>query len=884
MKKLVIVESPAKAKTISQFLGSEYNVLASFGHIRDLPESADDIPADLKKEKWARLGVNVNNNFEPIYVVNSQKKKYVDNLKKALSNSSELLLATDEDREGESISWHILQLLKPKKEIPIKRIVFHEITPEAIEHAIENSRDINQYLVKAQEARRILDRLYGYTLSPLLWKKVAPKLSAGRVQSVAVKLTVERERQRMKFQSATYWDLEANLNAEDGKFKAKLIEIDGKKVAQGKHFNPETGELADKKAILLKEDDAKKYAKTSLQSKPWTVTKLQTTPGKENQPAPFMTSTLQQEASRKLRYTAKRTMQIAQNLYEGIDLQGERVGLITYMRTDSLTLSNRALSQAREMIEKTFGKEYLPDRPNVYKTKSKNAQEAHEAIRPTDLRRHPKDVKPFLSDEQFKLYELIWKRTLASQMNPAQVERTQVEVTVDVNGEKFIFSASGKQIVFPGFLKAYVEGSDDPEASLESKETLLPKLAMNMVLDAKEVNALSHSTRPPARYTEASLIKKLEEEGVGRPSTYASILSTIQDRGYINKKGNELIPTFTAFAVTGLLENNFTDLVNIVFTAKMEDELDEISNGKINSVDYLQNFYFGNEQSPGIEPQVQSKEAVIPYPAIEIVNFQNPEEKILVKVGRFGPYVQRGEGGKGNIASLPADIPPAELSYEKCLELIEKGGGSNGEIIGQQPETGRNVLLKAGPYGSYLEIEQTEEEKNEKLKPKRVPLPKGMNSTEVDKRWAEFLSTLPKSLGTHPDTNEDITLNVGPYGSYIISGNTRANITDYTQLPLLNIQDAIQLLKDTGTTSDRGRVSTAAIIKDLSSETKGKTKLQIMKGRYGPYVTNGKVNATIPKDVDPEAISLEKALELIDAKGSTSKTKKSTVKTKATKK
>ncbi len=874
MKKLVIVESPAKAKTITQFLGSEYNVLASFGHIRDLPESADDIPADIKKEPWSRLGVNVEKNFEPIYVVNSQKKKYVDSLKKALKNSSELLLATDEDREGESISWHILQLLKPTEKIPVKRIVFHEITPEALKYALENSRNINEDLVKAQEARRILDRLYGYTLSPLLWKKVAPKLSAGRVQSVAVKLTVEREKQRIKFHSATYWDLEAELKAENGTFKAKLTDIDKKKIANGKHFNPETGEITDKKVRLLNEKETVEYAEKALHAHPWKITRLQTSPGKENQPPPFMTSTLQQEASRKLRYTAKRTMQIAQSLYEGVDLGGKRIGLITYMRTDSLSLSNRALKEAREVIEKLFGKDYLPDKPNIYKTKSKNAQEAHEAIRPTDLSKDPKSIQSHLTQEQFALYELIWKRTLASQMNPAKIERTSVDISVQIGNENFVFLATGKQIIFPGFLKAYVEGSDDPEASLGSKETLLPILKMDQILDPKKVSPLSHSTRPPARYTEASLIKKLEEEGVGRPSTYASILSTIQDRGYINKKGNELIPTFTAFAVTNLLEDNFTDLINLVFTARMEDELDEISNGTRNHIEYLKKFYFGSDEKLGIHPQVNQKGSEISYPSISITNPNNQDEFILVKVGRFGPYVQRGDGGKGNVASIPIDIAPADLTYEKALELIEKGSGGQGEIVGQHIVSGQNILLKTGPYGNYLEIEASEEEKKQKLKPKRVSLPKGMDTSELTTDWINLLTNLPKNLGNHPDTQETILLCSGPYGSFVQCGSQRATIEDWKSMLLLNTHDAVERLKQAKNSTSKSSPSISTLIKDLSEQSKNHSKLQILKGRYGPYVTNGKVNATLPKDTDPENISVEKAEELIAAKSDSKKTKK----------
>jgi DNA topoisomerase-1 len=665
MPKLVIVESPAKAKTISRFLGSDYDVQASFGHVRDLPERADDIPAELKKLKWAKLGVNVENNFEPLYIVPADKKRHVDLLKKACKGVDELLLATDEDREGESISWHILQLLKPSKTTKVRRIVFHEITPEAIREALKNPRALDENLVRAQETRRILDRLYGYTLSPLLWKKVAPKLSAGRVQSVAVRLTVERERQRMAFTEAEYWDLEALLGSGQGDFKARLVRVGEDRVATGKSFDPETGKLKEK-ALQLDEAAALGLCDKAKVAKPWTVTRVETSPGQESPPPPFMTSTLQQEANRKLRFGSRRTMQIAQGLYEGIDLGGERVGLITYMRTDSLNLAERAIEQAREVIRDLYGAEYVPAKPNRYKTKAKGAQEAHEAIRPTDLSRRPQDVAKYLEKDQLALYELIWKRTIACQMPPARVQRTNVDVEVQVGAKNLRFSASGKQIVFPGFLRAYVEGSDDPEAELEGKESILPPLKEGQALDLKDLQPLAHRTKPPARYTEASLVKKLEEEGVGRPSTYASIIGTIQDRGYVFKRANELVPTFTAFAVTELLENHFAELVDIAFTAKMEEELDEIADGKLGWVAHLHKFFLGEESHPGLEKQVEAEGPGIPFPLLEIGEDPASGTKIVVRVGRYGPYIQRGEGGKENIVSVPEDLAPAELTVAEA--------------------------------------------------------------------------------------------------------------------------------------------------------------------------------------------------------------------------
>lgn len=867
MPKLVIVESPAKAKTIERFLGSGYTVLASFGHVRDLPESAEDIPEEHKKKPWAKLGVDVENGFAPLYVVPKDKARRVSELRKASKGIDELLLATDEDREGESISWHVLQLLKPSSKVPVRRIVFHEITPEAIRDSLRKPRAIDEHLVRAQETRRILDRLYGYTLSPLLWKKVAPKLSAGRVQSVAVRLTVERERERMRFQSAEYWDMVAELQAEGGTFRARLIERADRRVATGKDFDPSTG-LLQGKAVHLKEADARSLADRARDSKPWRVASIDTTPGTEKPPVPFMTSTLQQEANRKLRMTSRRTMQIAQALYEGVDLGGERTGLITYMRTDSLHLAERALHEAREVIRDLYGPEYLPDKPVHYKTKAKGAQEAHEAIRPTDLSRRPQDVARYLDKDQLALYELIWKRTIACQMLPARVLKTAVKVEVTVGDERLVFHASGKQIVFPGFLKAYVEGSDDPDAELDSKETLLPPLQESEVLDLRSLDAEGHSTKPPARYTEASLVKRLEDEGVGRPSTYASIIGTVQDRGYVFKRGNELIPTFTAFAVTELLERDFTELVDVAFTARMEGELDQIADGKRDWVQHLREFYLGTGPKKGLEQEVQSRQRDIPYPSIPIGLDPETGAPIVVKVGRYGTYLQRGEGGNGNTANVPADQAPAELSIEKALALLANKSGVE-EPISIDPN-GVRVFRRKGRFGPYLEVEQSEEEKAAGAKPKRVTLPAELASRPLSDDEVATLLSFPRSLGDHPELGQEVTVSIGQYGPYVKCGTEIRNVADWQEAARLSLDGAVDLLaQPKGTRSRAGSSTPRAEIKPIQEfgelpDTAG--PVRVMPGRYGPYVTDGKTNATLPKALDPALVTAEQARELILAK------------------
>lgn len=850
LKKLIIVESPAKAKTISRFLGKDYNVEASVGHIRDIPESASELPANVKKEKWPILGVDVYKDFEPIYIVPADKKKQVARLKEAMKDADAVLLATDEDREGESISWHILQVATPKKGAEVQRIVFHEITPEAIEGALRNPRGVDENLVRAQETRRILDRLFGYGLSPLLWRVVKPGLSAGRVQSVAVRLTVERERQRMRFKQATYWDLKAELEAEAGKFAASLTRIDDAPLADGKAFDDETGELKNKKMRLLDETGAKDLRQTAEEARPWTVTKLSQTPGEQKPHPPFTTSTLQQEANRKLRFPAKKTMRAAQDLYEGVDLAGERVGLITYMRTDSTTLSERALSQARELITEMYGGEYLPDNPIRYKTKSKGAQEAHEAIRPTDLSRLPKDVKPYLSDDQFKLYELIWKRTVASQMKPAKVLRTNVEVTV----ENLVFSASGKQILFPGFLRAYVEGSDDPEAELEDKEVLLPRLAEGEEVKPLSVTAESHTTKPPARYTEASLVKKLEEEGIGRPSTYAGIIGTIQDRGYVFKRSNELIPTFTAFAVTELLEKRFPDLVDLKFTAHLEDELDDIASGELQWKEPLREFYFGKNDD-GLDKRVDIERNRQEYPSIPL------GDGVVVKIGKYGAYVQQGDGDERKSASIPENTAPAELTYERALELLEKTT-SEPEVLATDDD-GHAITLKTGRFGDYLQVSAGDGEK-----PRNINLPKELSTDQVTAGIALALASLPRTLGT--SEGEEVTAGIGKFGPFVKRGSEYRNLDGWRKATEITLEEALELLAQ-----PKGSSRAPAVIKSING-------YEVKSGKYGPYVTDGEINATLPRGTVPEDLTAEEARTLIENKRAAGPAKKRTFRRKKT--
>ncbi len=868
LKSLVIVESPAKAKTIGRFLGSDYQVESSYGHVRDLPQNAKEIPTKYRSEKWARLGVNVESGFEPLYVVPADKKKHVKRLRDALKSADRLLLATDEDREGESISWHVLQVLKPKKSVAVERIVFHEVTPEAISSALTSPRPVDENLVRAQEARRILDRLYGYSLSPLLWKRVRPGLSAGRVQSVAVRLLVAKERQRIAFVSAQYWDLTAEISADGGSFKARLSRVGGERIVDSKSFDPATGKLVRERRHL-DESTARGFAEAAGEARPWKISALDRKPGQQRPAPPFITSTLQQEGNRKLRFTSRRTMRIAQQLYEGIDLGGERVGLITYMRTDSVTLASRAVEQTREVVEAAYGADYLPPKAIFYKTKAKRAQEAHEAIRPTDLSRRPQDVKPFLDPEQFKLYELIWKRTVACQMVPARFERTAVEVEVDA-GEVLTFAARGRRIVFPGFLRAYVEGSDDPTAQLGDQETLLPPLEDGQEVAPSGVEAEGKQTRPPYRFTEASLVKKLEEEGIGRPSTYASIIGTIQDRGYAVKKGNELIPTFTAFCVTSLLEKQFGDLVDTRFTALMEDELDEVAAGEMAWDALVSEFYHGAESDPGLVRRVEEGE--VTYPSIPLGSDPETEQDIEIKIGRYGPYVRRGEGGKENVASIPDGLAPDELTLEVALELLRAKSGDQ-EPVTADPVTGRPVMLKLGRFGEYLELGQTEDEIEKKQKPRRVSLPRGVKAADLTPDMAQRLIQLPRALGDHPENGDPITTGLGRYGPFLKRGAEYRNLESWERACDITREEALEILKQPKP-KRKGFGAKKTVLKELGEIEGAAGPVNVLDGRYGPYVTDGKTNATVPKGTDPLEVTSDQAKVMLEAKRNAPKKKR----------
>ncbi|MEG3837720.1 type I DNA topoisomerase [Microcoleus sp. MON2_D6] len=861
MSTLVIVESPTKARTIRNFLPSTYRVEASMGHVRDLPSSAEEIPEAVKGEKWAQLGVNVEADFEPLYVIPKDKKKIVKELKDALKDATELILATDEDREGESISWHLLQILKPK--VPIKRMVFHEITREAIRDALTHCRDIDNRVVQAQETRRILDRLVGYTLSPLLWKKIAWGLSAGRVQSVAVRLLVRRERERRAFRQGSYWDLKALLEKGKISFDAKLVTVGNVKVANGSDFDENTGQIiAGRRVLLLNEEQARALL-SRIQNKPWTVSNLEERPVTRKPSPPFTTSTLQQEANRKLRLGARETMRIAQSLYER--------GFITYMRTDSVHLSEQALEAARSCVQELYGSEYLSPQPRKYTTKSKGAQEAHEAIRPAGSTfRTPQQTG--LDGIDFRLYDLIWKRTVASQM----ADSRQTHVTVLTQVEDAGFRSSGKRIDFPGFLRAYVEGSDDPNAALEDQEVILPALKVGDKPNCKDLEAVGHETQPPARYTEASLVKMLESEGVGRPSTYASIIGTIVDRGYAKLIANALIPTFTAFAVTTLLETHFPDLVDTGFTSRMEQTLDEIATGEAKWLPYLQKFYTGET---GLATQVKEQESQIDAKVARTVVLENISAKVCI--GKFGAYLE-SESEEGLVkASIPQDLTPADLDPEQ-VEFLLKQKMEGPEKLGLHPETGEPIYVLIGSYGPYVQLGDVSETNK---KPKRASLPKGTDKDSVTVDMAVSLLTLPRLLGSHPETGAKVQANLGMYGPYVVHdqgkvGKDYRSIKPPDDVLTIELDRALELLSQPK--AARGRSKSATPLKELGAHPESGELINVYDGRYGPYVKHGDINASLAKDESVENFTLQKALDLLAAKEaagggkSSSKSKKST--------
>jgi len=845
--RLVVVESPTKAKTIRGFLPSGYRVAASMGHVRDLPESASEIPPTLKGQEWARLGVNVENDFEPVYVIPASKRKIVSELRELLKGADELVVATDEDREGESIGWHLVEVLKPK--VPCSRIVFHEITPEAIAEALAHPRRIDDDLVRAQETRRILDRLVGYTVSPLLWKKISTGLSAGRVQSVAVRVLVVRERERRAFRSAVYWDLKAALLRGIAPFTAMLQSVGGKRVATGRDFDENTGRLKQAGVILLGSDEANAL-RQRITDAAWRVTETEEKPSIRRPYPPFTTSTLQQEANRKLRLSARDAMRIAQRLYEE--------GYITYMRTDSVHLSDQAIKAARMRIRALYGEEYLSPSPRQFTTTSKGAQEAHEAIRPAGTEmRTPESTG--LGGQELALYDLIWKRTVASQMADAR----QTHLTALIEAGDAVFRASGKRIDFPGFFRAYVEGSDDPEAALEDREEPLPNLQKGDTLALRGLEALKHETQPPARFTEATLVKTLEAEGIGRPSTYASIIGTIIDRGYVERVSNQLVPTFTAFAVTTLLEKHFPHLVDTKFTARMEEQLDEIAGGDAEWLPYLHAFFSGPD---GLGEMVQRGQAEIDPREASTVLLEGLPAR--VRIGRFGPFVEREEGEGTVTASLPEGIAPADLSDEQVERLV-RAKTEGPDVLGEDPETGKPVLMLEGRFGPYVQLGPATDDEP---KPKRASLPKGTSPADVSLEMALRWLSLPRTLGKHPDTGDEVKAGVGRFGPFVVHGNEFRSLEKTDDVYTVAFDRAIELLsKPKG-----GRGSRQAIepLRTLGAHPANGEPVTLWEGRYGPYVKHGDVNASLPKGVSPDGFTLEQALPLIAERALTAKPKK----------
>jgi DNA topoisomerase-1 len=858
--KLVIVESPSKARTIAGYLGQGYVVESSVGHIRDMPDSAADIPAKYKGEPWARLGVNVDDNFQALYVVHNDKKQQVSKLKSLLKDADELLLATDEDREGEAIAWHLLEELKPK--VPHRRMVFHEITPEAIARAIANPQELNQGKVDAYQARRVLDRLYGYEVSPVLWKKVMPKLSAGRVQSVATRLVVDRERERIAFRAAAFSDIEAEFaTKEHGKpdaeepttFTANLVTVDGRRVAQGRDFTS-VGELKTADVLHLDAEAAAALAER-LANAAFAVSSVERKPYRRSPYAPFRTTTLQQEASRKLRFSAKHTMSVAQRLYEN--------GYITYMRTDSVTLSQTAISAARKQAAELYGANYVPDAPRTYASKVKNAQEAHEAIRPAgDSFRTPAQVaKDKLSSDERRLYQLIWERTVASQMKDATGESVSVRVAgTSTAGERAEFGANGKIITFYGFLKAYVEDTDDA-SDRDDQQRRLPPMAEADPLDALRLAPAEHSTRPPARYTEASLVKELEDREIGRPSTYASIMGTILDRGYVFKKGTALVPSYLAFAVVTLLERHFGQLVDYEFTAHMEDVLDDISRGEAERVPWLRRFYFGDQNgegdAAGADDHNQGLKSLVSdisdIDAREVSSFPLAGSDIVVRVGRYGPYLERD----GQRVNVPDDIAPDELTVEKAEELLDQPNGD--VLLGTDPDSGREIVAKAGRFGPYV-TELLPEGAPASAKPRTGSLLKSMALDTVTLDDALKLLSLPRTLGELD--GEPVTVQNGRYGPYAKKGTDSRSLESEGQLFTLTLAEAKELFAQPKTRGRRTGAS-APPLRELGEDPATGKPMVIKDGRFGPYVTDGETNASLRKDDEVASITIARAAELL---------------------
>ncbi len=867
---LVIVESPAKAKTISKYLGAGYVVESSIGHIRDLPRSAAEVPKSLKDEPWARLGIDVENDFKPHYVVSSDKKKQVKKLKDLLANADELYLATDEDREGEAIAWHLLEVLNPR--VPVKRMVFHEITKPAIEAAVESPRELDRRLVDAQETRRMLDRLYGYEVSPVLWKKVMPQLSAGRVQSVAVRIVVERERERMDFVSANYWGLvgrftpsgsgdstssgngfgESSSDSSDGEFKASLVMVGGSRVAVSRDFGS-NGQLTRDDAVLLTEPAARSLAQ-DLQDADFSVLARTSKPYRRRPAAPFITSTLQQEAARKLNMTSAAAMRTAQSLYEK--------GHITYMRTDSTSLSAAAVTAARSEIADRFGAEALPSQPRAYSSRVKNAQEAHEAIRPSgDKFTDPAVLAGQLSPAEAQLYELVWQRTLASQMTDCTGETVQLRLgATSSTGSDVEFAASGTVIKHLGYREVYTEGRDAGDAAddaADAAERRLPPLQTGDAAECRSLEPNGSDTKPPARYTEASLVRRLEELGVGRPSTYASIMGTIIDRGYVWKKGSALVPSFTAFSVVNLLERHFPKLVDYAFTAEMEDQLDQIAAGEAEQIPWLRKFYFGDNDEdgdPGLKAKVTDRLPDIDARLVNSIPLGADDDGVVVeaRVGRYGPLVQRGE----DIVSVPEGTAPDELTIERALELLTEGS-RDGQELGKDPVTGLTVTAKTGRYGPYVQLGSADEVPD---KPKSASLLASMSLDTVTLEQALQLLSLPRSVGHDPDGGEEITVQNGRYGPYVRKGSDTRSLSSEEQLFTITLQECLELLAQPKT---RGRAAAAAPLRELGVDPASDRAVVVKDGRYGHYVTDGEINASLRSGDTVEGITIERASELL---------------------
>jgi DNA topoisomerase I len=867
---LVIVESPTKAGKIAGYLGSGYVVEASVGHIRDLPRNAADVPAAHKGESWARLGVDVDNGFEPLYVISPDRKQQVSKLKQLVKDASEVYLATDEDREGEAIAWHLVDTLKPR--VPVRRMVFHEITPEAITRAVNNPRELDTALVDAQETRRILDRLYGYEVSPVLWKKVLPKLSAGRVQSVATRIVVERERERMAFTAADYWSLEGTFevaerrkDADEGEpttVRARLVSVDDSRVATGRDFDPATGRVTGE-VVHLDEAGARGLA-ARMEGRPVTVSRVDERPYRRRPYAPFTTSTLQMEAGRKLGWSSAQVMRVAQRLYEN--------GHITYMRTDSTNLSDEAINAARTQARQLYGDAFVPAEPRRYKSKAKGAQEAHEAIRPAgDSFRTPGQLSPQLGRDEFRLYELVWQRTVASQMADAVGQTVSIRLAGrSATDEALEFTASGRTITFPGFLRAYVESRDegaaagDDDQGSDDAERRLPRVERGQRLDTRELEPKGHTTSPPSRYTEPSLVARLEELGIGRPSTYASIMQTIQDRGYVWKKGAALVPSFIAFAVTNLLEQHFAQLVDYDFTASLENELDEIADGNLRRVDWLTEFYFGGEgrhaggiaEAGGLKQVIGQRLEEIDARGVNSIPLRatGPEgQPVVVRVGRYGPYLQAG-GEDGPRVSIPEDLAPDELTSEKVLELLSAPSGDR--ELGTDPQSGLPVVVKAGRYGPYVTTVVPE---GSKESPRTASLFASMSPETVTLDDALKLLTLPRTVGTAPDGEEIQALN-GRYGPYLKKGTDSRSLPGEDALFTTTLDEALAIFAQP---KQRGRAAAKAPLKELGPDPVTQGVVTVREGRFGPYVTDGETNASLRKGDDVESITIERAAELL---------------------